>query len=214
MGMQTRHDVMVPLGAMAFMPGELVHTNEIMVLLGDNYFAERSGTQATHIMQRRIDVIDDIIRRTDKKIKDLAARDTFSHEARKVNSSLSPPARKHATEGHSEGERHALNKPGNARTGGRARGPADEAAKGRLYRLLPPLAFLRCVPSSPPKRSSWFHVITPSLSVSLMFFWCPTRHRPCLRRWAWTPVQRHLQLCRFLSKLKSGQTRTTTKRGW
>jgi len=91
--MQTRHDVMVPLGPMAFMPGELVHTNEIMVLLGDNYFAERSGTQATQIMQRRIEVIDDIIRRTEKKIKDLAARDTFSHEARQVDPSLSLPTR-------------------------------------------------------------------------------------------------------------------------
>ena len=41
-----RHKIMVPLGSMAFMPGELVHTNEVVVLLGDNYFAERSATQA------------------------------------------------------------------------------------------------------------------------------------------------------------------------
>jgi unconventional prefoldin RPB5 interactor 1 len=27
---------MVPLGPMAFMPGELVHTNEVLVLLGDS----------------------------------------------------------------------------------------------------------------------------------------------------------------------------------
>ena len=31
---QTRHEVMVPIGTKAFMPGELVHTNEVMVLLG------------------------------------------------------------------------------------------------------------------------------------------------------------------------------------
>lgn len=75
---------MVPLGPMAFMPGELVHTNELMVLLGDNYFVERSAAQAAEIMQRRIDVIEDIIQRTEKKIKDLEARDSFSHDARQV----------------------------------------------------------------------------------------------------------------------------------
>ena len=69
---------------MAFVPGELVHTNELMVLLGDNYFAERSSAQAAEIVQRRVDVIDDIIRRTERKVQDLAARDAFSYEARQV----------------------------------------------------------------------------------------------------------------------------------
>lgn len=30
------------------MMGDLVHTNEILVLLGDNYFAERSTMQARY----------------------------------------------------------------------------------------------------------------------------------------------------------------------
>ena len=30
-----------------------MHTNEIMVLLGDNWFAERSAKQAAEIVQRR-----------------------------------------------------------------------------------------------------------------------------------------------------------------
>ena len=51
---KTRHDVMVPIGPLAFMPGQLIHTNEIMVLLGDNWFAERSATQAMEIAQRRL----------------------------------------------------------------------------------------------------------------------------------------------------------------
>ena len=38
---------------MAFMPGKLVHTNEITVLLGDNWFAERSASQALEIVARR-----------------------------------------------------------------------------------------------------------------------------------------------------------------
>lgn len=51
---KTEHDVMVPIGKHAFFPGQLVHTNEIMVLLGDNYFIERSARQATSIAERRL----------------------------------------------------------------------------------------------------------------------------------------------------------------
>ena len=45
---------MVPIGSLAFMPGRLIHTNEIMVLLGDNWFTERSAKQAAQIVTRRI----------------------------------------------------------------------------------------------------------------------------------------------------------------
>jgi unconventional prefoldin RPB5 interactor 1 len=44
----------VPFGAMAFMPGQLQHTNEIMVLLGDDWFVERSAKQACEIVDRRL----------------------------------------------------------------------------------------------------------------------------------------------------------------
>ena len=44
----------VPIGPLALMPGNLIHTNEIMVLLGDNWFAERSATQAVDIAKRRL----------------------------------------------------------------------------------------------------------------------------------------------------------------
>jgi len=40
------HQVVIPFTTKAFMPGRLVHTNEIMVLLGDNWFVERSAKQA------------------------------------------------------------------------------------------------------------------------------------------------------------------------
>lgn len=48
----------VPFGSLAFMPGKLVHTNEITVLLGDNWFAKCSAKQAqrlvTHRMERKL----------------------------------------------------------------------------------------------------------------------------------------------------------------
>ena len=43
----------VPFGRLAFMPGQLHHTNEILVLLGDNWFAMRSAKQASGIVDRR-----------------------------------------------------------------------------------------------------------------------------------------------------------------
>lgn len=51
----------VPFGSLAFMPGKLVHTNEITVLLGDNWFAKCSAKQAqklvTHRMERKFAVL-------------------------------------------------------------------------------------------------------------------------------------------------------------
>ncbi|KAF9898949.1 uri1, prefoldin-like chaperone, partial [Lobosporangium transversale] len=54
---ETTHSVMdeVPIGNLAFMPGKLVHTNEILVMLGDNWFVDRSAVQAAEIVDRRIE---------------------------------------------------------------------------------------------------------------------------------------------------------------
>ena len=50
------HNVMIPIGgSKAFFEGQIEHTNEIMVLLGDNWFVERSAKEAREICQRRID---------------------------------------------------------------------------------------------------------------------------------------------------------------
>ncbi|KAF9080864.1 uri1, prefoldin-like chaperone, partial [Mortierella sp. AM989] len=49
---ETSHSVMVPIGSLAFMPGKLVHTNEILVMLGDNWFVDRSAVQAAEIVDR------------------------------------------------------------------------------------------------------------------------------------------------------------------
>lgn len=55
------HEVMVPLGKLAYMPGHIKHTNEILCLLGDNWFVERSAKQAVQIIDRRIAGDDTII---------------------------------------------------------------------------------------------------------------------------------------------------------
>ena len=47
---QARYPAVIPIGPHAVVRGELVHTNEILVFLGDNYFAERSSKQVSLLM--------------------------------------------------------------------------------------------------------------------------------------------------------------------
>lgn len=45
---------MVPIGKRALMKGKLIHTNEILVCLGDEYFAKYSASGAVALCERRI----------------------------------------------------------------------------------------------------------------------------------------------------------------
>ncbi|KAF9909486.1 uri1, prefoldin-like chaperone [Linnemannia zychae] len=55
------HPVMVPIGNLAFMPGKIVHTNEVLVMLGDNWFVDRSAVQAAEIVDRRMELVQENI---------------------------------------------------------------------------------------------------------------------------------------------------------
>ena len=39
------------------MPGELIHTNEVLVLLGDGYFVETTAPKASDIADKRLNLI-------------------------------------------------------------------------------------------------------------------------------------------------------------
>ena len=45
--------ILVPFGKLAFFPGTLQHTNEVMVLLGESYFAKCSAEKAAQIAEHR-----------------------------------------------------------------------------------------------------------------------------------------------------------------
>lgn len=45
---------MVPIGKLAFMKGKLIHTNEILAYLGENYFAKYSAARAIALCNHRI----------------------------------------------------------------------------------------------------------------------------------------------------------------
>lgn len=51
---QLKHSIQIPLGPHCFTSGKLIHTNEVQVLLGDNYFIECTSSHAIGICQRRI----------------------------------------------------------------------------------------------------------------------------------------------------------------
>ncbi|XP_048232286.1 RNA polymerase II subunit 5-mediating protein homolog isoform X2 [Ricinus communis] len=74
---QLHHDVMVPFGKAAFFPGKLIHTNELVVLLGEGYYAERTAKQTAEILKRRGKVLDSQVESLKANIKDLRAEASF-----------------------------------------------------------------------------------------------------------------------------------------
>lgn len=58
---------MVPIGRKALMKGKLVHTNEILVCLGEGYFAKYSAKQAIAVCNRRIKQADEMIINLEKE---------------------------------------------------------------------------------------------------------------------------------------------------
>ncbi|PVD20748.1 hypothetical protein C0Q70_18909 [Pomacea canaliculata] len=74
------HNVMVPFGDLAFMPGRLVHTNELLVLLGDNYFLECSARQAADIVSRRLKELDKKLAQLQQQKQLLIPRADFTQE--------------------------------------------------------------------------------------------------------------------------------------
>lgn len=66
---EVSHEVMVPLGKLAYVPGRLKHTNEIMVLLGENWFVERSAKQSVEIVRRRIAKCEETMNRLNSEIE-------------------------------------------------------------------------------------------------------------------------------------------------
>ena len=69
LGDTLRHRVMVPVTSNAFLPATLVHTNEVLVLLGDNWFVETSAKKAAEIAGRRIKACDDILDNLEKELE-------------------------------------------------------------------------------------------------------------------------------------------------
>lgn len=84
---QLSYDIMVPFGPLAFMPGKLVHTNEVTVLLGDNWFAKCSAKQAQNIVDHRMKYVKNELDDLSKTIKNFEARVGFAKDLETISAS-------------------------------------------------------------------------------------------------------------------------------
>ncbi|XP_039619093.1 unconventional prefoldin RPB5 interactor 1 [Polypterus senegalus] len=79
------YDIMVPFGSLAFMPGNLVHTNEVTVLLGDNWFAKCSAKQAVNLVEHRKTHVKNILEDLHKVVKNFEARVGLTENLEKLS---------------------------------------------------------------------------------------------------------------------------------
>ncbi|XP_066541683.1 unconventional prefoldin RPB5 interactor 1 [Hoplias malabaricus] len=78
------YDIMVPFGPLAFMPGKLVHTNELTVLLGDNWFAKCSAKQANMLVENRKKHVRSKLDDLHKTMKNFKDRAVFTEDIEKM----------------------------------------------------------------------------------------------------------------------------------
>ncbi|XP_051884160.1 unconventional prefoldin RPB5 interactor 1 isoform X2 [Pristis pectinata] len=79
------YDVMVPFGPLAFMPGQLIHTNEVTVLLGDNWFAKCSAKQAVGLVEHRKKHVEKALDDLHKVMNNFESRIQFTDLDKLVN---------------------------------------------------------------------------------------------------------------------------------
>ncbi|KAM3870074.1 unconventional prefoldin RPB5 interactor 1 [Diretmus argenteus] len=84
---QLSYDIMVPFGPLAFMPGKLVHTNEVTVLLGDNWFAKCSAKQAQKIVDHRMEYVKSELDGLQKTMTNFGARVEFVKDLENISGS-------------------------------------------------------------------------------------------------------------------------------
>ncbi|KAM5236546.1 unconventional prefoldin RPB5 interactor 1 [Ctenodactylus gundi] len=83
------YNIMVPFGPFAFMPGKLVHTNEVTVLLGDNWFAKCSAKQAVGLVEHRKEHVRKTINDLTKVMKNFESRVEFTEDLQKMSDAAS-----------------------------------------------------------------------------------------------------------------------------
>eukprot|EP01018_Ginkgo_biloba_P030243 Gb_03341 [translate_table: standard] len=71
------YNIMVPFGKAAFFPGRMIHTNELLVLLGEGYYAERTAKQTMEVLHRRTKTLESQIEGVKAVMDDLRAEASF-----------------------------------------------------------------------------------------------------------------------------------------
>ncbi|KAF8111731.1 hypothetical protein N665_0073s0087 [Sinapis alba] len=71
------HNIMVPFGKIAFFPGRLIHTNECLVFLGENYYTDRTSKQTVDVLRRRDKTLQSQIHSLKAEIDDFQTEASF-----------------------------------------------------------------------------------------------------------------------------------------
>jgi prefoldin alpha subunit len=74
------HSAMIPLGPLAFQRGEIVNTNELLVLLGDNYFLQTTANHARKIVNNRVEYIKNKISNLQQEIEQITQAKSVGHQ--------------------------------------------------------------------------------------------------------------------------------------
>lgn len=93
---QTKHDALVPIchnmtrnqAPIAYAPGTIDHTNQLLVLLGCNWFVERSFYQAQQIIERRLKWLDERKRMARQGMNNMQKWYHFTEQLAKENENL------------------------------------------------------------------------------------------------------------------------------
>ncbi|TRY49810.1 Prefoldin like molecular chaperone [Cryptosporidium tyzzeri] len=79
---KVQHEIMVPLGPLAFSPGYIINTNKVLMLLGSDLYAERTTFESQKTIKRRLSQAEDCLETMKKnlsKIEEaLKLKDEFS----------------------------------------------------------------------------------------------------------------------------------------
>lgn len=71
---------MVPIGKHAMIRGKLIHTNEVLACLGEDYFVKYSAAQATALCNRRIQSVEEVLKNLETERNLYEARQYFLPE--------------------------------------------------------------------------------------------------------------------------------------
>lgn len=96
------HNVMVPIGPKALMPGKIVHTNEFLVNLGETWFIKSTGPQTEEICNRRIATCNDMLQKLEKEREIIVNKNTLPAQQDAFGSEERPEIIEYVTEEENE----------------------------------------------------------------------------------------------------------------
>ncbi|KAH8584598.1 prefoldin like molecular chaperone [Cryptosporidium sp. chipmunk genotype I] len=82
---KVKHEIMVPLGPLAFSPGYIINTNKVLMLLGSDLYAERTTFESQKTIKRRLSQAEDCLetmkKNLSKIVEALKLKDEFSMDS-------------------------------------------------------------------------------------------------------------------------------------